>query len=101
MRLRVRHDEEGPGGAVGVVRNVVGGAIGVVEEAALLDEQLTRVLARIRARVPAERTLAEHALVGLDRALQLLALLVARKPPELRPAPPVPEQIVTALANPV
>src|SRR3954447_2218674 len=99
--LRVRNDQERLAEARRVVRQVVVGRIGVVEEAALLDEQLARVLARARARVPPERPLAEHALERLDRAQQVLALLVARLRPRLAPAPAVAEEVVPALAHPL
>ena len=44
---------------------------------------------------------AEHPLVGLDRAHDLLALLVARHPPRLHPAPAVAEQVVVVLVHPL
>src|SRR3954447_20114177 len=94
--LRVRDDQERLAEARRVVRQVVVGRIGVVEEPALLDEQLARVLARARARVPPERPLAEHALERLHCAQQVLALLVARLRPRLAPAPAVAEEVVPA-----
>src|SRR3954454_19792736 len=99
--LRVRDDQHRAPEARRVVGQVVVRRVGVIEEAALLDEQLARVLARARARVPPERPLAEHALERLDRPQQVLALLVARLRPRLAPAPAVAEEVVTTLAHPV
>src|SRR5712691_5135544 len=99
--LRVRDDEKRSCGGAHVVGKVVARAVGVVDEAALLDEQLPRVRARPGAAVPTEWTLAEDTLEGRDRAEDLLPLLVAREPPGLDPASTVSEQVVVTLAHPL
>ena len=73
--LRVRHHQHRRAGDALVVGHVVGVAVGVVGEPALLEQELAGVLARPRARVPARGRAAEHALVRLDSARDLLALL--------------------------
>src|SRR6185312_10361368 len=71
------------------------------DEPALLEQELARVLARPRARVPSLRGPAEHPLVGLDRAGDGRALVVAAHRPGLVPAPAVTEQIVVVLVHPL
>src|SRR2546425_917511 len=89
IRLRVRDDKERLPQAMRVKGHVVGRAVGVVDEAALLDEELAGVLARPPAAVPAERALSEYSLVRRDRTSKVFALIVTREPPELDPAPAV------------
>src|SRR6266516_1574779 len=101
VRLRVRDDEERPRRGADVVRHVVPGAVRIVEEAALLDEQLPRVWARPGPAVPAEWALTEHPLEGVDRPKELLALLLAGESPRLDPAPAVAEEVVVVRAHPV
>src|SRR3989442_6340093 len=101
VRLRVRDDKERTAEAMRVEGHVVGRAIGVIDEAALLDEELAGVLAGPAAAVPAERALSEDSLVGRNRASKVFALLVSREPPELGPPPAMAKEIVVVLAHPV
>src|SRR5262245_21677057 len=97
---RVRHHEVPVAVHLGEVGEVVVVGIRVVDEAALLDEQLARVDARSVAAVPAERALPRRPLERLDRPLDVLPLLVAAEQPVLLPAPAVAARLVPRFLDP-
>ena len=92
---RVRHDEVRPAVHGRPVRQVVAVALGVVDEAALLDHELARVDAHL-ARVPAERPAAGGLLDRRDGPADGLALLVAGHLEAVRPAVAVRGALVAA-----
>src|SRR5581483_3460547 len=97
----VRHDEVALALHLGEVGEIVVVGVGVVDEAPLLHEQLARVHAGAVAAVPAERTLPGRLPEGLDRPLDVPALLLAVEQPVLLPAPPVAARLVTRLLQPL
>src|SRR5262249_61128094 len=98
---RVGHDEMPPSLHVDEIGQVVVVGVGVVDEAALLDDELARVDAGAVAAVPAERPLAARPLDRLDRPLDVLPVRVAVEEPVLLPAPAVAARLVARLARPL
>ena len=82
------------------VGQVIVVAVRVVDETALLDQQLPRVDAGAVPAVPAQRALAAGLLDGLDSPPDMVALLLAAEQPVLDPAPAVRAGLVTALPQP-
>src|ERR1044072_9360481 len=78
------------------VRQGVIVGIAVVEEAALLDDQLARMHARSIAAVPAERPLAGGLRDRIDRAADMVALLLAGQQRAVLPAPAVRDDVMAA-----
>src|SRR5712692_9169118 len=72
--LRVRDDEKRLPEALSVKGDVVGRTVRVIDEAALLDEELAGVFARPAAAVPAERALTQDSFVGRNRTSKMFAL---------------------------
>ena len=86
---------------LGEVRQVVGEGIGVVDEPALLDEQLAGGGTRGVAGEPADRPLPAGLLERADRSLDLPPLLVALEPHRVGPAPAVTRGLVAGLVDPL
>ena len=74
--------------------------VGVVDEAALLDEELAGVDGGAVAAVPAEGALPHRLLERLDRPQHVPALRLAAEPPHLLPAPAVAARFVTSFPDP-
>ena len=93
---RVGHHQVRAAGLDDPVRQVIVVGVGVVEEAALLDDQPPRVGAQA-AGVPAEGPASGRACDALDRAPHVLALDVFRDELVVDPAPPVAHHLVPRL----
>jgi hypothetical protein len=91
---RVRHDQMGTAFCDHIVRELVGVAVAVIEKAALLHDQASRVDARSVAAVPAKRTLPDCSLEALDRSADVLAFGRLVELEVLDPAPAVTTDIV-------
>jgi hypothetical protein len=89
VHLAVRHHEERRAQGVGVVRKLVVVGVGVVQEAAMLDEELTGVDGREGPDHPAWRPLACGSLQGIDRLAYLVTLLVTGHADGVRAVPVV------------
>src|SRR5579884_1481633 len=82
------------------VREIVVVGVRVVQEAALLDQQLAGVHARSVAAVPAQWPLAAGLLDGFDRPSDVPAFLLPVEQPVLDPAPAMRAGLVPALPDP-
>ena len=91
----VGHDQVGPSEHARPVRQIVVVAVGVVQEPALLDDELAGVHAHLAA-VPADRARAGRPLDREHGAADRLALLVAVHLEVVRPAVAVPGGLVAA-----
>jgi hypothetical protein len=105
--LGVRHDQERrgrpalAGRRVHEVGQLVVGGVGVVQEAALGDDQLAGTDAGERPAVPAGRVLAGQLGQHGHPAVQVLALLFQRHLGVLGPPVAVPEHVVPGLGDPL
>src|SRR5689334_9342477 len=81
------------------IRQLVVVGVRVIEEAAFLHYEPTRVHAGPIAAVPAERALADRLLHRLDRQLNVFALLVLAELVVLHPTPAVRADVPAGLAD--
>jgi hypothetical protein len=89
VHLAVRHHEERRAQGVGVVRKLVVVGVGVVQEAAVLDQQLPGVDGGKGPDHPASRPLACGPQQGIDRPAYLVTLLVTVHADRVRAVPVV------------
>ena len=94
---RVRHDELRTAFGDHIIGQLVGVAVAVIEKAAFLHHQASRVDARPIAAIPAKRTLPDRSLEALDRRADMLALRRFVELEVLDPAPAVTADIVAGL----
>ena len=90
MHLAVRHHQERRAQRVGVVRKLVVVGVGVVHEAAVLDQQFPRVDGGEGPDHPASRPLARGPQQRIDRLAYLVTLLVPVHADRVRAVPVVP-----------